>query len=221
MHNFYCSFHSGNDPITFNVGLPALWEKRKMGRWTDVDLKIFQESVSHPGASADFALQRLFGGNGPVKSSSELVHNCTLSTSPTASPRTLEHSPPPPPLYCEADWSQSNSKLRMDGVFWRPFTVCSLGQHCDSQLPRHKAFGGKTLVGGVWAGGGRGGEGMAFVNKRITSPGSERGTPCHRQTVCSSLGQAMPAPSNAGYMPLFPSYEPLKVSPWTPQGWPT
>lgn len=161
MHNFYCSFHSGNDPITFNVGLPALWEKRKTGRWTDVDLKIFQESVSHPGASADFALQRLFGGNGPVKSSSELVHNCTLSTSPTASPRTLEHSPPPPPLYCEADWSQRNSKLRMDGVFWRPFTVCSLGQHCDSQLPRHKAFGGKTLVGGVWAGGaGRGGHGL-------------------------------------------------------------
>lgn len=53
---------------------------------------------------------------------------------------------------------------------------------------------------------------MHFVNKRTTSPGSEQRTPGHLRTVRSSLGEAMPASSNSGYVLLFPSYEQLKVS---------
>lgn len=67
-------------------------------------------------------------------------------------------------------------------------------------------LGVRHLLGVGWGGC------MHFVNKRTTSPGSEQRTPGHLQTVRSSLGEAMPASSNGGYVLLFPSYEQLKVS---------
>ena len=132
-----------------------------------------------------------------------LVYNSTLSIITIISPRKLRYSPPLLLFCCKTEWSKA---IASQGwmVYSGDILPCLVSDDAGFPVSRHRVFWGNLLIRGK-------GRMHGFWKEEDPQPGFWQRTPCHLQTTCSSLREAIPASSDGGCILLFPSYVQLKV----------